>query len=61
MAPPRSRALATGQAQPAGRAAPPAPPHLARTGHEAVVTEFEQALICAGEAFVRFAGALLGP
>lgn len=45
----------------AGRGAPPAPPHLARTDHEAAITEFEQALICAGEAFFRFAGALLGP
>jgi predicted MarR family transcription regulator len=38
-----------------------APPHLAATDHEAAVTEFEQALICAAEAFYRFAGALLGP
>lgn len=37
-----------------------APAHLAATEHEAAVTEFEQALICAGEAFYRFAGALLG-
>jgi predicted MarR family transcription regulator len=43
------------------RRPPPAPPHLAHTEHEVVVTEFEQALICAGEAFYRFAGALLGP
>ncbi|WP_170181848.1 winged helix DNA-binding protein [Phreatobacter stygius] len=61
MAPRRSRILDTDQAGIAVRPGPPAPPHLARTGHEAVVTEFEQALICAGEAFVRFAGALLGP
>jgi len=43
------------------RTPPAAPPHLARTAHEAAVTEFEQALICAGEAFYRFAGSLLGP
>ncbi len=46
---------------PAEPRTPPAPPHLARTAHEAAVTEFEQALICAGEAFYRFAGSLLGP
>lgn len=37
------------------------PRHLAATTHEQAVTEFEQALICAAEAFYRFAGALLGP
>lgn len=38
-----------------------APHHLAGTPHELAVTELEQALICAAEAFYRFAGALLGP
>jgi predicted MarR family transcription regulator len=47
----------------AGRGAAPAkvPAHLAATEHEQLVTEFEQSLICAAEAFYRFAGALLGP
>lgn len=36
------------------------PAHLAATGHEVAITEFEQALICAAEAFYRFAGHLLG-
>jgi len=35
-------------------------PHLAQTPEEFAVTEFEQGLICAGEAFYRFYGALLG-
>jgi predicted MarR family transcription regulator len=52
----------TGQSAAKSRVRPPkAPPHLAATTHEAIVTEFEQALICAAEAFYRFAGALLGP
>jgi len=38
----------------------PRPP-LARTPEERVFMEFEQALICASEAFYRFAGVLLGP
>ena len=37
------------------------PAHLAATEHEQAVTDFEQSLICASEAFYRFAGALLGP
>jgi predicted MarR family transcription regulator len=37
------------------------PAHLAATEHEKIVTDFEQSLICAAEAFYRFAGALLGP
>jgi predicted MarR family transcription regulator len=37
------------------------PPPLARTESERVLTDFEQALICASEAFYRFAGVLLGP
>jgi predicted MarR family transcription regulator len=36
-------------------------PPLARTERERVFFEFEQALICASEAFYRFAGASLGP
>ncbi len=57
-----SRPRTTAAAAPAASPRPPhAPRHLARTAHEIVVTEFEQALICAGEAFYRFAGALLGP
>jgi predicted MarR family transcription regulator len=36
------------------------PAHLSSTAHEAAITEFEQALICAAEAFYRFAGLLLG-
>jgi predicted MarR family transcription regulator len=39
---------------------PEAPP-LARTERERAFFEFEQALICASEAFYRFAGAALGP
>src|SRR3954468_6524229 len=35
-------------------------PPLAQTDHEKVFFEFEQALICASEAFYRFAGAMLG-
>lgn len=46
---------------PASRRTAPVPPHLAATDHEARVTDFEQTLICAAEAFYRFAGALLGP
>lgn len=63
MAPRRPDPAAAAQSPPRAtrRTGPPAPPHLARTDHEAAVTEFEQALICAGEAFFRFAGALLGP
>jgi predicted MarR family transcription regulator len=41
----------------AGEATPP----LGRTERERVFLEFEQALICASEAFYRFAGAALGP
>jgi predicted MarR family transcription regulator len=37
------------------------PPPLARTEDERVLTEFEQALICASEAFYRFAGIVMGP
>ncbi|WP_332767848.1 winged helix DNA-binding protein [Phenylobacterium sp.] len=37
------------------------PPPLARTESERVLTDFEQALICASEAFYRFAGVVLGP
>ena len=36
-------------------------PHLSLTSREAALTAFEQALICAAEAFYRFAGSLLGP
>ena len=57
----RSKAKSAAKSLAQSRAAPAAPPHLARTAHEAAVTEFEQALICAGEAFYRFAGSLLGP
>lgn len=35
--------------------------HLSATRREEAITEFEQALICAAEAFYRFAGTLLGP
>jgi predicted MarR family transcription regulator len=42
------------------RDSPSAPP-LARTERERAFFEFEQALICASEAFYRFAGAALGP
>jgi predicted MarR family transcription regulator len=34
--------------------------HLVSTPHELAVTEFEQGLICAAEAFFRFYGVLLG-
>lgn len=37
------------------------PPHLGRSAHEQAVTDFEQSLICAAEAFYRFIGLLLGP
>lgn len=40
---------------------PPPPPPLARSERERVFMEFEQALICASEAFYRFAGVILGP
>src|SRR3954449_10131250 len=36
-------------------------PPLGRTERERVFLEFEQALICAAEAFYRFAGVALGP
>ena len=36
-------------------------PPLGRTERETVFLEFEQSLICASEAFYRFAGAILGP
>lgn len=35
-------------------------PHLSATSQEAAVTAFEQALMCAAEAFYRFASSLLG-
>jgi predicted MarR family transcription regulator len=38
-----------------------AAPPLGRTERERAFLEFEQALICASEAFYRFAGATLGP
>ena len=37
------------------------PRHLGPSPHEAAVTDFEQSLICAAEAFYRFIGLLLGP
>ncbi|MBI3706205.1 MAG: winged helix DNA-binding protein [Proteobacteria bacterium] len=37
------------------------PAHLGAAGYEREVTAFEQTLICAAEAFYRFAGAVLGP
>ncbi|MEO7402519.1 MAG: winged helix DNA-binding protein [Burkholderiales bacterium] len=37
------------------------PVHLAPSPHEEAVTDFEQSLICAAEAFYRFIGLLLGP
>lgn len=43
----------------AGR--PRVPAHLGPSPHEAAVTDFEQSLICAAEAFYRFVGLLLGP
>ncbi len=42
------------------RDAPVPAPHLAQSPHEAAVTEFEQALICAAQAFYRFIGESLG-
>lgn len=45
------------QAKPEPVSAPP----LGRSERERVFLEFEQALICASEAFYRFAGATLGP
>ena len=47
-------------AAPAAPAAPKVPAHLGASPHEQAVTDFEQALICAAEAFYRFAGLLLG-
>ena len=41
--------------------APAANPPLAHTEREAAHFAYEQALICAAEAFYRFAGAMLGP
>ncbi len=37
------------------------PPHLAASAEELTVTDFEQSLICAAEAFYRCIGLLLGP
>ena len=37
------------------------PAHLAASPHELTVTDFEQSLICAAEAFYRCIGLLLGP
>jgi predicted MarR family transcription regulator len=37
------------------------PAHLGPSPHEEAVTDFEQSLICAAEAFYRFIGLLLGP
>src|SRR3954471_6406051 len=39
----------------------PATTPLGRTERERAFLEFEQALICASEAFYRFAGAVFGP
>ena len=44
-----------------GVPAPRIAPHLSATSREAAITAFEQALICAAEAFYRFASSLLGP
>ncbi len=41
-------------------ALPRTPAHLGTSPHEQVVTDFEQALICAAEAFYRCVGLLLG-
>ena len=38
-----------------------APPPLARSERERIFLDFEQALICASEAFYRFAGSVFGP
>jgi len=46
-------------AKPRQRAKYPDPP-LGRSGRERTFLEFEQALICASEAFYRFAGIILG-
>lgn len=47
---------AFGSKRPAGKV----PTHLGTSPHEEAVTAFEQALICAAEAFYRCAGLLLG-
>lgn len=43
------------------RISPRPPAHLGQSPHEQAVTDFEQSLICAAEAFYRFIGLLLGP
>jgi len=43
------------------RVTPRPPVHLGQSPHELAVTDFEQSLICAAEAFYRFIGLLLGP
>ena len=42
------------------RVTPKPPAHLGQSPHEQTVTDFEQSLICAAEAFYRFIGLLLG-
>lgn len=42
------------------RVTPKPPAHLGQSAHEQTVTDFEQSLICAAEAFYRFIGLLLG-
>jgi predicted MarR family transcription regulator len=70
----RARAPASAAGTARRKAAPPAasndpvparrarvPEHLGPSPHEEAVTDFEQSLICAAEAFYRFIGLLLGP
>ena len=59
------RALVATSASPSrrrsrGKQAPRVAEHLVSTPHELAVTQFEQGLICAAEAFYRFYGVLLG-
>jgi len=49
-----------GRASNGSSGAPKVPAHLGSSPHEQAVTDFEQALICAAEAFYRCAGILLG-
>jgi predicted MarR family transcription regulator len=59
----RASVAATGKAGTARVGVRPVPGiarHLATSPHELAVTQFEQGLICAAEAFYRFYGVLLG-
>lgn len=57
---PKARHLQAPPEQEVSAQAPRVPRHLVASPGERTITEFEQGLLCASEAFFRFYGALLG-